>query len=560
MQSVNRLIFRASMWLHMRRFIELGFLFLTLAALIMVLLRIADRTLGLSVNWTLAWAIAVGASAGLAMLRVLLGWRSKVAVARVIDDRAGLREALSTALCVHDRSDPWSLAAVSHASRLAPGVPVLSTLPVRVPRYWAAPFVLVGAFFLAALIPQYDVLGRVAQAQAEQEQQIEIAQARAESDALDERLQEIMSAVDPAGEAASEPTEPEPLEPTSPNEVRQAAMKKLTSTSDRLDSLAEQSESDLLKQLKDKMTRLRMDSPGELSRLVESLRAGDFSQAKKDLEAIQEQMESGELSDDQRESLAQQLEALSQQLQELAEQRDALEEALREAGMDPELAQDMDSLRRALQQSQDLSNEQREMLRQMAESTQGACQRCEGMAQAASSAAEDMQNGSGGMSSMEETLSEMEMMQQQLDSIDAARMALQQELQSLAQSMGQSSSSMAQNDSDLPGGDKAGFGSGVNERDPTQSPGDLNKVKTSTKFTKGPVIGSTMVQGDQVVGESQREFAEAVQVGSESAAESIENQQVPRELHDAVKRYFGRLEERSRDEPAPKPQPGGPQN
>ena len=61
----------------------------------------------------------------------------------------------------------------------------------------------------------------------------------------------------------------------------------------------------------------------------------------------------------------------------------------------------------------------------------------------------------------------------------------------------------------------------------------------------------------KVKGESVAEFAEVAQNSEQQASEAIENNQVPRELQNAVKTYFGRLNakvkgEKPATEPAPK--------
>lgn len=85
----------------------------------------------------------------------------------------------------------------------------------------------------------------------------------------------------------------------------------------------------------------------------------------------------------------------------------------------------------------------------------------------------------------------------------------------------------------------------------------IDKVKAKTQNTGGPIIGSRLVYGDKVKGESVAEFAEVAQNSEQQASEAIENNQVPRELQNAVKTYFGRLNakvkgEKPATEPAPK--------
>ena len=57
-----------------------------------------------------------------------------------------------------------------------------------------------------------------------------------------------------------------------------------------------------------------------------------------------------------------------------------------------------------------------------------------------------------------------------------------------------------------------------------------------------------MVYGSQIRGEATAQFGEAVNASAVQAAEAIESMQVPREYHDAVRHYFGRLERAAKQE------------
>ncbi len=46
-------------------------------------------------------------------------------------------------------------------------------------------------------------------------------------------------------------------------------------------------------------------------------------------------------------------------------------------------------------------------------------------------------------------------------------------------------------------------------------------------------------------GESRREFSETVQAARDAAAEAISENEVPRKYEEAIKEYFGRLEQSS---------------
>ena len=81
------------------------------------------------------------------------------------------------------------------------------------------------------------------------------------------------------------------------------------------------------------------------------------------------------------------------------------------------------------------------------------------------------------------------------------------------------------------------------------------------KNTGGPIIGSRLVYGEQVRGESVAEFADVVEASIAESAEAFEGGTVPREYHVAVKTYFGRLQAKVKKDkgeaklvaPAPEP-------
>ncbi|HEX8877058.1 MAG TPA: hypothetical protein VF777_09940, partial [Phycisphaerales bacterium] len=75
----------------------------------------------------------------------------------------------------------------------------------------------------------------------------------------------------------------------------------------------------------------------------------------------------------------------------------------------------------------------------------------------------------------------------------------------------------------------------------------MDKKKANTKTGAGPIIGTRLVYGEQVRGESQAEFASAVETAKGEAAEALETMRVPREYQKAVQSYFGTLEKKAAD-------------
>jgi len=79
----------------------------------------------------------------------------------------------------------------------------------------------------------------------------------------------------------------------------------------------------------------------------------------------------------------------------------------------------------------------------------------------------------------------------------------------------------------------------------TDEDGDTSTKKTRVKSDakQGPIIASWYFKGSQVKGEAKRDFSEVIQSAGDGAAEAISENQIPRKYEDAVKKYFGQLEE-----------------
>lgn len=555
MQSVHRLLGRASLWVHFRMWLNAAVVSVSLAVAGIVALRICERLLGIPVEWGAAWVSALATALVSSVAWVLLHRRSRLEVARVIDDVGALKETLSTALCVQNSDDPWSRAAVAQAERAAGGVRLRGILPVHVRRWWA-PLLLAALFLVAGLTPQLDLLGFIKKAQAADAERVQLDEARADAQSAEQEIRRALTGIDDAAVRELTESGPEPAspQPRTPLEIRLDAIKKLTSANDRLNSLRESDKALAMEALRKKMAELRQPRGEELSEFASALQKGDFAEARKQLEQVAENLAKGDLSEEQKAALQEQLQSLSEQLKSLAQDQAELENALRQAGLDPSLASDPQALKDALEKMDGLSPEQKQQLQQMAEACQQAGAACQGMSGALSKAAGKLAAGdAGALGDLGGQLSAMEMMQQDLASLEAARRSIKNRLSELGSCLGRPG------DMAMGSGGKGGPGGG--NRPSASTPIDgASKVKVKSKTGEGPIIGSTLVQGDQVRGESAKEFSQAVRAGEASAAEAIESKRVPRELEDAVKKYFGRLEKEGApaaksDTAAPPPAP-----
>lgn len=592
MQEVRRVVASARNRLTVNEFLRALVLLGTASVGGLALGVVVQRGLGLTFAWpdVFAWTAAgvVAASLGWAL------WRRPgvLAAARALDQAADLRESMSTALIVERSPDPWAGAVVESACERARRVPVGRVLPIRGPEWWWSP-VVAGVVLVIAWIamPNLDLLGRMARTRAEEEARRQVVEARADLQAREQRLAEAMAragldlkkelgeAPDPAGEGLR------------PEEIRRAAIKRLTSLNERLNELQQGEKARQFESLKEAMQQLRQPGPGPLQDMSRHLAMGNFAKAEQALAELARQMESGQMSPEQREQLARQLENLARQLQNAGRRAQTLEQALARAGLDPEKAAELArkmladpaAAREMLEQVRQLSPEQQQKLAEMARSMCEAAGQCSALGQALSDMARAMgqqggslgQMGAEAMAMAGQALSEMEMLSQEMDALGAALEETQAQLASLCQggSGGRCEGDLmmageprigewAEGESDRMGSGSGGPGKGMGPST-ADSPADfkIDRTRQQVAHKGGPIIASRLVFGEQVRGESVAELAEAVQSGTHSAAEALESHVIPRELHAAVKHYFGRLESRVKaqtptaTEPKPEGQP-----
>lgn len=543
-------------------------------ALIAVLL--AERLFGLLITGR-EWAQIAGVAAGAAALSAA-AWslvrRSRgVAVARELDERANLRESLSTAMCVAGSDDPWARMVVETARQRAAGVKVRQAIPMAAPRMWPVPLaMLLSMAILWFSLPHWDVLGKRSARMADAAQKNEIKAVSAEVKQLDEKMKELLKQA--KVELKDEPADAETAEnkPTTPDEIRRAAVKKLTAMTDQLNDKKAGEQAKTMEAIKQAMKQLKQPGPGPLDNLSKSLAKGDFKKAQEDLQELSKQLANNQMSPEEKAKAQEQLKKLAEQLDKVAKATEEMEKKLQEAGMSKEAAKaaakDPEAMKKAIEELKNLTQEQKqELMKQMAAQA-AAAKQCDGMSEAMSKMSEGMgkqgmnQEGNQGMEALAGQLSQMEMMAADLDAMDAAMsecMGQLAKLGSQCKGMGNcegdgdlmfkdSSSPWKAGDTSKKGGGRGGPGQsgGSNAGDEQETGVNVSKAKTPTKQGQGPMIGSTMVQGDQVKGESVLAFQEAVESSAKAATEAIEKMDVPKELEPAVKGYFGRLEAKSK--------------
>ncbi len=537
------------------------------AAAAMVL---AHRLFGVPAGgWPLSAYIvlAVAALAG-ALATASLAIPTPEAVAAMLDDRLGLKDRLGSGLYARDqRHEPMAGQVIADAGKAADRVVLRDAMPWQGGRTWAAvPAAAVVLAMLLAFVPaDLDLFGREAAQQAaaeqEQEQQDEARRAEQQDDA--ERLAER-----PLEEADVDELM-DRLASLSDRELRTDAdrrelAREVTELRDRLDELHRQ-EAGQAESLRSMFSQLDLDRQGPGRELGDALRRGDYEAAQRELEALSQQVQAGELSEEQRRQLEEQLAQLQEQLQELAEQAqaeaDAIGEqmaaAMAEAGLTAEQIEalqqmDAEQLRQALEealQEQGMSAEEaQQMAEQMAQqqqqrqAQQQAAGMCQSLGQCMGGMCQGLGSGNAGQfgqsaGEAQGELGQLVAMQYRLQQMAITRAAAERTLSE----SGQGGQSLSRGTG--AGGQGAGAGSGsdpIGEHRQVEG-SDRRGIDDSGQARAGRVIASWSEPGPVEAGEARLQFDEAVTEARTEAEQAVTEDRVPRRYHESIREYFRQL-------------------
>lgn len=555
------------------------------AALILTLL--AHRIFGFVIefpgDWLRLGAVALGAAVLGSVVWSLIRRAKGITVARELDERADLRESLSTALCYANSQDAWARVVVENARDKATRVDVRGAIPYIAPRLWPVPLALALSFVVLFFsVPHWDVLGVFKKHVAKQDEQNRITEVKAEVKKDEQALKDLMKQAkidlkdDEATTEANEQNAPQ-----TPDEIRRAAVKKLTTQVDKLGEMKAGDKSKQLDAIKQAMKQLKQPGPGPMEQLSKALQKGDFAKAQEQLDDLAKQMAENSMSPEDKARAEVQMKKLAAQLDKLSKDRQNLEKQLQQAGMNKEQAQkaasSSDEMKKALDEMKNMSEGEKKELMKNAAAQMGACKQCEGMGEKMGQMAKNMgkegmsKEGQEAMEAMAGQLSEMEQMDQDMEALDAA---MSEAMKQLAKMGGQCEGSCngegegeceggamagAQKESPWKAGESnkqgnglgnAGQAWGQRNKSDVDAPVKIDKVKSPTKKGDGPIIGSRLVYGDQVRGESVAEFSQVIESSSKAASESIDATHVSRELQGTIKHYFGRLEAKAKAQQA----------
>ncbi|MCI0629145.1 MAG: hypothetical protein L0Y44_00645 [Phycisphaerales bacterium] len=526
-----------------------------------------DRATGSFVPWR--W---IGpALLALALLVAVILWARRrmtdAHVALVVDERLDLREKISTALHCQGRDDPFAQAAIEDAVLTARDgrtrEQVRRRFGLTAPNgWWISPLIVLLAI-IASFLPS-NLLTRdpnqdpaVTKAKLEADQTIEaMVKAIQEKPELSKELG--------LGELTNEGADPNA--PIKPEDHKRNALRVGTEINKKLDEILNGEKGKTAETLEKSLGQLKTPESGPAKELAEAMARGDFKGAQEALKELMEKAEKGQLNQEDKEKLAEQLKDIAEQLDKLAQQQQQLENALKQAGMDPNLAQNPQALQQAIQNNQNLNQQQKQQLQQMAQAQQAACQMCQGLGQACQNMAQGMNQGAGqgqmaqAAGQMGQQLGQMEQLQQLLQQAQAAANQCQGQCNGIGQGLNMQQA-LAQWKKQ--GGGMGNWGQGAGGNAPiAPTPSATKMEKANIKTVEGDIIAKQLFEGQQIRGDSKVKLVKVIEEARKGFDEGLTEDQLHIKYREAMMHYFGELEKltqaTSADQKPAEPKPAEP--
>ncbi|MBN1974489.1 MAG: hypothetical protein JW787_12695 [Sedimentisphaerales bacterium] len=523
---------------------------LIIAGVIAILAILLQKLLALNVISTNTLAVYLIIFAAAIFGIWLYKQPNKMQISLLLDERMKLKERFSTTFKISDARDEFSEAARNEAIEKAQSLDLQGHFPIKLCKGWAYTGALwLTVLLLFAYLPQKDLLG----IQRKRDKQNEITQQKEKAQS---QVKEAASSIKLAMKNINDPNIAEALGKldnmppgAKPQEVKREAMRQLGNLSEQVKNMQK---SDVLASMKmmEQMLRQLKGSPDSFSQQLRmELAKGNFGQAAALLKQIQKELTGGQLSEEQQKKLSEQMQALAKSLEDLAQQSGQFEKELEAMGLDKELAKLGEKQLREALQKQGLSADKIDGLMNKAAASNMARDR---LSQMAGAMAASGAGGAGGLSADEladaiEQLDGLEALQQQMNLTEASLREIARAMNGLGQGMAQGLGDQGpwrEGDINNFGQGTGGPGMGTGERD-SDSEGDYDTDKEIIKRPprQGPVIASWYVKDIQVEGESKRDLSEVIQAGRDTAAEAISDNEIPRRYEEAIKAYFGNIEE-----------------
>ena len=422
MNDLNKQVQHARRRLNYQRFLSIVFRVLT-ASLALAAIGVAiPKIWALTVDpivWKWSW---IGGSI-LGGLAIAAGWtmlrrQSDLEAAIEIDRRFGLKERVSSCLSLteNETESEAGKALINDAARRVAEVDVKEQFQLS-PNRWAwMPIVMAGIVFAITLLAdvELDSSKEANAATVQSTKRVKKSTSSLKKKLKDKQKKALEKGLDEANDIFKK-LEAGVDKLQSKNKVdKKDALVKLNDFSDELKKRAQQLGDP--KKLKQQLSQLRDLKEGPAEKIARSMKNGDFKTAINAVRDLQKKLQSGDLSKEQQEQLAQQMQQMKEKLEQMANDREAQKQDLQKQIQDKLASGD----RKA---AGDLQKKLDNMMAQ--ESQMDSLQK---MAQKMGDMQKSMQNGDAQQAAQQlsELAQDLENMQQEMDELEMLEGALEQ--------------------------------------------------------------------------------------------------------------------------------------
>lgn len=510
--------------------------------------------------WMAAWIIG-GTVLGmmLAGLLTFLRRRSLLSVAVDVDQRFGLKSRLASALSMADDDQATSAGAalVRDASQQAELLEIGDQFRIVPPWQMVMPLIAAVVVGLLMLLPDAENAS-AKDADADQLKQKEREKIVTAVEELKKKIREKQTTgglkdarfdFDPIEEAVAD------AKKDSPN-AKKEALVKLNNLRKQIDQ--QQKNLGSTRDVQQSLNRLKDVGEGPARAVADALRKGDLNKAKQAVEDLAKKLRDGDLNDQEKKKLQQDLAAMAKQLDDMAKEHQQRKENLKKQIEDAKAAGDLDKAARLQEKLEELERQEAraEQMKKMAENLKQAKNAMEQAAREAgeggdkAAAKEAMEDAAKQMDDLAKQMQQIQQDMEQMEDLEDLQDAIEQAKGQIngdadgnpADGDGGEGKGEGQQGDGPPGqgqGDGEGEGGGIRDREENNTGNFKSRVKTDPQ--KGKVVITGNADGENISGRTTSEAREMIQAEMNSQKDPLENQVLPRSQREHAREYFESL-------------------
>lgn len=290
-------------------------------------------------------------------------------------------------------------------------------------------------------------------------------------------------------------------------------------------------------EMKKQLEKLKDLANGPAEKVANALKSGDFEKALDQLKELQKKLESGDLSDEDKQQLAKQLGQMQQKLQEMVDAQKQAKEKLEQEIKKKMEEGDLDGANKLQRKLDQLERQDRQMdrLEKMAQQM-GECKECLQSGDS-ESAAKQLSEMASELSEMQSEMDELETLGEMMDEIASAKDMMQGEGD--GDMFSDFGGGMSDQFSDMPGnGLGQGRGEGFRPEEETET-GEYN-ARERGNLRPGQAVRVGDAFGKNRVGMTQEEVKEQILSSINEEADPQTEQRLPKSQRKHVNEYFQR--------------------